>query len=188
MQGYQYHSINSYRSTISSVHEKVDGHQIGQHPMVSKMLRDVFNSRPHQSRYKSTWKVSTVLDWISSETTSNKSLLLLLMKLTTLLALCRPCWSADLAGLQLLSLKFTKKRATFMVSHVAKQNRPGQSLKEFFFPSLPDNPADCLVSTLQKYILRTKQFREGKDGNHKDRLFITSTGGHSPATSATTTR
>ena len=110
------------------------------------------------------------------------------MKLTTLLALSRPCWSADLAGLQLLSPKFMKEGATFMVSHVAKQSRPGRSLKEFFFPSQPDNPAYCLVSTLQKYILRTKQFREGKDGNHKDRLFITTTGGHNPAMSATISR
>ena len=156
--------------------------------MVSRMLRGVFNSRPPQPCYKSTWKVSTVLDWISSETMSNKSLLFLSMKLTTLLALFRLCWSADLAGFQLSSLKFTPEGATFMVSHLAKQNRPGQSLIEFFFPSLPDNPILCPVSTLQEYILRTKQFIEGKNDNHKDRLFITTTGGHSPATSATIAR
>ena len=118
-QGYQYLSINSYRSAISSVHEKVDGYQIGKHLMVSRMLQGVFNSRPPQPRYKSTWKVSTVLDWISNETTSNKSLLFLSMKLTTLLALSRPCRSADLAGLQLSHLKFTPEGATFMASHLA---------------------------------------------------------------------
>ena len=71
---------------------------------------------------------------------------------------------------------------------MAKQSRPGLSLKEFFFPSLPDNPTLFPVSTLQEYILQTKQFREGKDDDHKDRLFITTTGGHSPATSATIAR
>ena len=28
-QGYQYCSLNSYRSAISSVHEKVDGYKVG---------------------------------------------------------------------------------------------------------------------------------------------------------------
>ena len=72
-----------------------------------------------------------------------------------------------------------------MASHLAKQSRPSRSLKEFYFPSLPDNPTLCSVNTLQEYILRTKQFREGKDDDHKDRLFITTTGGHSPVRSAT---
>ena len=34
-QGYQYQSLNSYRSAISSVHEKVDGVEIGKHPLMS---------------------------------------------------------------------------------------------------------------------------------------------------------
>ena len=33
-QGYQYRSLNSYRSAISSIHNNVDGHPIGQHPLV----------------------------------------------------------------------------------------------------------------------------------------------------------
>ena len=33
-QGYQYHSLNAYRSAISSVHEKVDGCPVGQHQLV----------------------------------------------------------------------------------------------------------------------------------------------------------
>ena len=99
--------------------------------MVSRMLRGVFNSRPPQP--------------------------CLSMKLITLLALSRLCWSADLAGFQLSSLKLMPEGATFMASHLAKHSRPGRSLKEFFFPSLPENPTIC-----QEYILRTKQFREGK--------------------------
>ena len=35
-EGYQYGSINSYRSAISSVHEKVDEHDVGQSPPISK--------------------------------------------------------------------------------------------------------------------------------------------------------
>ena len=38
-EGYQYSSINSYRSAISSVHEKVDGHSVGQLPLISRLLK-----------------------------------------------------------------------------------------------------------------------------------------------------
>lgn len=50
-EGYQYRSLNAYRSAISSVHEKVDGYEVGQHPMVTKGL-----SIP-QPRYTETWNV-----------------------------------------------------------------------------------------------------------------------------------
>ena len=33
-EGYQYSSINAYRSAISSVHDRVDGVNVGQHPTI----------------------------------------------------------------------------------------------------------------------------------------------------------
>ena len=53
-QGYQYRSLNAYRSAISSVHEKVDGEPVGQHPLVSQVLKGAFNERPPRPRYHST--------------------------------------------------------------------------------------------------------------------------------------
>ena len=47
-QGYQYRSLNSYRSAISSVHEKVDGYEIGQHPLVIRLIKGAFHERPPQ--------------------------------------------------------------------------------------------------------------------------------------------
>ena len=37
-QGYSYNSLNSYRSAISSVHEKRDGYDVGQHPLVTRLF------------------------------------------------------------------------------------------------------------------------------------------------------
>ena len=39
-EGYQYSSVNAYRSAISSVHEKVEGYTVGQHPLI---CRESFN-------------------------------------------------------------------------------------------------------------------------------------------------
>ena len=33
-QGFQYHSLNAYRSAISSVHKKINGIEVGKHPLV----------------------------------------------------------------------------------------------------------------------------------------------------------
>ena len=64
--GYQYRSINSYRSAISSVHEKVDGCEVGQHPLVARILKGIFHERPPQPRYSEAWNVDTVTTYIES--------------------------------------------------------------------------------------------------------------------------
>ena len=38
-EGYQYSSVNAYRSAISSVHDKVDGASVGQHPTIVRLLK-----------------------------------------------------------------------------------------------------------------------------------------------------
>ena len=60
-EGYQYRSLNAYRSATSSVHDKVDGVTVGQHPLVAK---GEFNERPPQSRYSQTWDVNKVTSYI----------------------------------------------------------------------------------------------------------------------------
>ena len=60
-QGYSYSSLNLYRSAISSVHEQIDGMPIGQHLMVTRVLKGAYSSRPPKTCYKLTWKVSQVI-------------------------------------------------------------------------------------------------------------------------------
>ena len=38
IQGYQYRSLNAYWSAISYVHDKINGHDVGKHPMVTTLL------------------------------------------------------------------------------------------------------------------------------------------------------
>ena len=49
--GYQYSSINSYCFAISSVHEKIDRYNIGQHSLVTRLIKGVFHVRPPLPRY-----------------------------------------------------------------------------------------------------------------------------------------
>jgi len=42
---------NSYRLAISSVPEKVDGEEVGKHPLVSRMMKGIFNEMLPQPKY-----------------------------------------------------------------------------------------------------------------------------------------
>ncbi len=70
-EGYKYNSLNAYRSAISSVHEKVEGYEVGQHPLITRLIKVVFNTRPPLPKYTSTWNVQTVRDHITSMGANN---------------------------------------------------------------------------------------------------------------------
>ena len=85
-EGYEYRSINCYRSVISGFHEKIEDLPVGQHPEVCTLLTGVFNLRPPLPRYSSTWNVQIILEFIKNNSTDNKSLPIknLTLKLTLL--------------------------------------------------------------------------------------------------------
>ena len=62
--GLQYQTINTYHSAVSMTHLPVDGSLIGSHPLVSRFMKGVFQSRPTCPRYLATWDVSVVLSYL----------------------------------------------------------------------------------------------------------------------------
>jgi len=132
-QGYQYRSINNYRSAISSAHDLVDGRNIGQHPLVCRLLKGVFNKRPPLPRYSDTWKVDTVTDYIKSlPPNSQLSLSALTGKTLVLMALVRPSRSADLAKLKVSARRDSPEGISFMPEALAKQSRPGRQIVDYY--------------------------------------------------------
>lgn len=100
--GKQYRTINTVRSAISMTHSEVDGVQVGQHPLVTRFLMGVFNSRPPAPRYSSTWDVNIVLSYLGSlPDNTSLPLTLLTYKLAMLMALSNADRCSDLAALDL---------------------------------------------------------------------------------------
>ena len=116
LQPNQYRSLNAYRSAISSVHERVDGYEVGQHLLVSRVMKGAFNLHPPQPRYKTTWDVSEVLDYLV--TLGPSEALALAWKLT------RPSRSADMAKLDLRYRHITPDGVVFLHSGLARAGRP----------------------------------------------------------------
>lgn len=85
---YQYNSVNVYRSAISSVHEKVDAVPTGLHPLITRLIKGIFNVRPPIRRYSSTWDVQIILNYIESNgQLENLPLKVLSLKTVFLLAI-----------------------------------------------------------------------------------------------------
>ena len=101
-EGYQYRSLNAYRSAIASMHIPIEGVSIGQHPLVSRLLKGAFQSRPPLPRYQGTWDVSVVLHHIGGhQLDQSLSLKELSLRTVMLLALTRPSRSADISKLRI---------------------------------------------------------------------------------------
>jgi hypothetical protein len=86
--GYSYTSVNCARSALSAVLDKIEGHKVGDHPLVCRLLKGVSKLRPPKPRYQCTWDVGKVLDLFSSwPPDSELTLKQLTIKLCALLAL-----------------------------------------------------------------------------------------------------
>ena len=57
-------TLNSYRSAISSTIPQVEGCPVGQHPLVCKFMKGIFNSHPPQPKYSGTWVVGLVTKYL----------------------------------------------------------------------------------------------------------------------------
>ena len=188
-EGYQYRSLNSYRSAISAVHAEVDGYPVGQHPLVTRMLKGAFNERPPLPKYSSFWDVGLVLRYLKKlGNNETLSLRLTSIKSATLLALTRPSRSVDLSKLDIQARSYTASGVTFKAQHLSKQSRPSKPLADFFYPRFPEDPLLCPVVTLQAYESKTLEFRDLKSDNPKTTLFLSWIGKHDPVTSSTIAR
>jgi len=98
-EGYQYSSINAYRSPISSLHEKIGGFNVGQYPLVTRLIKGIFHASPPLPRYTTKWNVLIYVDSLGDN--QNISLKLLSFKLTMLVAHTRPSHSADISQISI---------------------------------------------------------------------------------------
>ena len=188
-EGYLYRSLNSYRSAISALHSKVDGYSIGQHPLITRMLKGVFNERPPVARYSAFWDVGVVLRYLKGLGTNDTlTLRMLTIKSVMLMALTRPARSVDLSKLDIGARSFSQAGVTFKALHLSKQSRVSKPLADFFYPRYTEDQTICPVVTLQAYEARTLEFRAWSTENRKSLLFLSWIGKHDPVTGSTIAR
>lgn len=61
-EGLSYSAINCARFALSAyLWQGSERHSVGSHPLVTKLMRGIFNTNPPRTRYSHTWDLSVVL-------------------------------------------------------------------------------------------------------------------------------
>ncbi|XP_076050324.1 uncharacterized protein LOC143030933 [Oratosquilla oratoria] len=186
--GVGYNSINTARGALSSLGIVVDGCRAGNHPLVIRLMRGVFNLRPSMPRYKDTWDVKPVLTKLKQlEPLQSLPLKELTLKLVMLMALTQAARVQTLHLLVLKNISIKEEAISVWLGDNIKQCRPGfniQSVK--FFPYTKDESL-CVCRTLRTYLEKTEHLRD-ETGKKDGRLLISFIKPHKPVSRDTIAR
>ncbi len=181
----QYRMVNVLCSAISSIHPWIDGKPVGQHALVTRLIKGIANQRPPKPRYTTTWDVAKVTTYLSS-LGENKTLPLkfLTKKLLMLLALVSPERSSVLWELDIRHLKKQPDGVVFTLTKPRKSGDP-MSLATGTFPRFLQDEMLCPRDCLETYLKTTEKFRSTNESN---KLFLSFQRPHRPVVKATITR
>ena len=160
----------------------MNGIQIGQYPLVTRLLKGVYNRRPSQPRYSATWDVDVVTKNMAAMD-SNESLTLkqLSKKLVVLMALVEASRTSELKALDIWLQTYQPNGVVFKLASLTKKKAPGLPPKELFFGALPGDRHLCVVECLKAYEERTREFRQSDQ--RENSLFLSYVSPHQPVTS-----
>lgn len=157
--GANYSVINTMRSALSSRLGLYDGKVFGQHPLVVRLLRGVFNTRPSQARYAFSWDVSLVLNYLRQlSPVRDLPLKDLTIKLCMLFALVtgQRCQTLHLLDLDHLS---KGQDYVFHFAEPLKHSRPNKPAPVVRLRAFPPDRRLCIITVLKEYICRTASLR-----------------------------
>lgn len=165
--GASYSTVNLARSAVSAYLSPGDADSIGNHPVVRRVVKGVFQNRPSLPKYHETWDVDIVLntltDWPHAEHLSLKQLTL---RTVMLLALLSGQRGQTIHQLTTEDVKMYNSKCVLVYSSLLKQSRPGGHVKPLEIEAFV-NKKLCLVHHLKLYIDKTAMLRKDKQ------LFIT---------------
>ena len=135
-------------------------------------------------KYFGTWDVDVVLEYIRKLPRNEElSFQQLSHKLAMLMALANADRCSDLAALDLNYAQLQTNGMKFIIPRLTKTRRSGPPL-EAFYPSFPEEPRLCPVTTLECYQTRSQNLREPMSETSSP-LFIAVRKPHKPVKAST---
>lgn len=142
--------------------------EIGKHPLVTKLLKGIYNARPPAPRYANTWDPAHILAHFDAMATTTLSRIQISRKVVTLLAITTLLRCTDIASIQASSIITSDTEASFVLGKPRKTQHAGP-LTKITVPAWPRNQTICPVACLKAYISSTSHIR---DTSNADNLFI----------------
>ena len=184
-QGLQYRTINTIRSTLSSTLPQYDGYLVGQHPLVIRLMKGIFNSRPVVPKLFPAWSVKTVLSTLATWSPANSlSLKLLSLKTLMLFALAT---AKRVSSIKLLTtrwgyIEISEGKIVLQPLGLEKHSRLDKSFPPITLRTYNEDPRLCPVYYLKVYLKRTESLRSTES------VFVTITRPHGAAAVTTLLR
>lgn len=179
-----YSAINTARSALSTFVVLPEGHSVGNHPLISRFLRGVFQLKPPLPRYNKIWDVRLVLNFLRKLSPAKKlSLQDLTLKTCMLVALVTSQRQQTLHNLSIKNMHIHASSITFVVTTLLKQSRPGNVGFNVKLLGYPPDRRLCVYTYLIEYLSRTKLCR-GKE----ESLFVSYKKPHRKVTKDTIAR
>ena len=152
--GFEYSTINTHRSVISTSNEPIEEFSVAKHPKVWNLMTSVFNKGPG---YCFVLGIETIpRDLRSLPINKIMSTKMLTLKLIMLLTSTS---ASKYSKIRYLDIRFyTKPETKFYVNMIkpAKTTKPNKPLPELEFQRFQDDNNICVFETVEKYIFRAK--------------------------------
>ncbi len=179
LKGLSYSALNTARSAVSTFSFASEYENIGSNPLVSRLLKGVFERRPPAPRYDETWDVGIVFGFLKTvEPLSRLCLLDLTKKTICLMALVSGKRRNALHQLKVTNMKICDDHVVF-TNVKQKQDKPGKPIKPISFYKYDIDKELCVFRCILYYITVTKDLRTD------DGFFIRTKKPHRHATSET---
>ena len=152
-----YSAINVARSALSTF-VIVDNQAVGKHPLVTRYLKGVFNSKPALPKYSFTWDAGKVIKHLSKVDISE--LKGLTLKLATLLALLCGQRAREILSVMDIPNTVIKDNSCFIrIGDLLKTSGPNFHVGQLEYPAFSEDKSICPVTCLEQYINKTRNHR-----------------------------
>lgn len=159
-EGKAYRTVNVSRSMLSSTLGKIDGFDIGKHPLVVKLMKGAYNKKPPAPKYTGFWDVNLVINYITSlGPNDGLSFSALSTKLAVLLALSSLCRVSELASIVKDSIVTSQ-----VFPSVPRKSQRASALQVITLKKLLPVSLACPVEALKQYLSVSEPFRVGAKG------------------------
>ena len=160
--GLAYSTVNTYRSALSSTLAPIAGYKVGEHPLVIRLLKGVFNQRPPIKTLTPAWSVQKVLALLKNWSPIEKvDMRCLSYKTLMLIALSS---AKRVSSLAMLSIEdgysnISENRISFQPCGLEKESRVDHIAPPIVIESFHDSELDPVIC-VKEYIKRTKDIRQ----------------------------
>lgn len=159
--GLGYSAVNTACSALSSLLILENNEKSGDHPLVVRCMKGIFELKPSLSTYNEIWDVRAVLDYLKTfGVLSALSLKDLTLKLTMLLCLTTGLHGQTIHKFDTNYIQDLGDPYRITVHEKLKQTKPGRRLEPIVLLAFLEDKELCVVQHLREYIHRTDSLRK----------------------------